>query len=163
MQVTNASSDYVDWILSQAAASLQTVGALTTDAEYGYLRHVGGALDSAMIARGTYLADQGQTLIQTNYALTISLLFGAHSLRGTISADNFTAGSMLDLYNQQIASATLNGLPIAFTNQGGYGRLFLPGAGELVVNFASVPEPSTWLLLGTGAGILWLGHRRRCT
>lgn len=161
MQVTNASSDYVDWILSQAAASLQTVGALTTDAEYGYLRHVGGALDSAMIARGTYLADQGQTLIQTNYALTISLLFGAHSLRGTISADNFTAGSMLDLYNQQIASATLNGLPIAFTNQGGYGRLFLPGAGELIVNFTPVPEPSSWLLFGAGAATFCINRRQR--
>lgn len=161
MQVTNSSEGFVDWILSQSAAALRTAGALTTDAEYGYLRHVAGALDSAMISRGTFLADQGVPLLQADHPLTMSLLFGASLLRGTISADNFTPGSALDLYNRHIASATLNGQPIAFMNSDGFGRLFLPGAGELVVNFSPVPEPASWILLGLGAASVWIGRRRR--
>jgi len=161
MQAACAADGYVDWILSQAAGALRTAGALTTDAEYAYLRHQAGALDSAMLARGAYLADDGQAILQANHPLTMSLWFSASQLRGTISDDNYTPGSVLDFFHRRILSASLNGQPIAFANNADTGRLFLTGGGALQVEFANAPEPSSLLLLGLGAATISWTHLRR--
>jgi len=125
---------------------MRTVGPLETDADYAYLRHVGGALDSAMLAGGTLLVDGGTTIWQSDHPLTMSLLFGDPMVLGTISADAFLAGTRLDFFGRQIAWATLDGSPIVFLNANGFGRVTLPAAGELVVNFQTVPEPASVVL-----------------
>jgi hypothetical protein len=159
LRATNAAENYQDWILSQSAGTLRNIGPLGTDAPYAYLRHVAGTLDSAMFAAGTLLADDGTSLVESDQPLTISLLFGESMLRGTISPDEFVAGTHLDLIGRQIAWATLDGDPLSFQNQPGFGRLVLPAAGELVVSFAAVPEPASALLLA--AGTILLGFARR--
>ena len=162
LKVTNASENYEDWILSQAIATLRTVDALTTDAEYAYLRHVGGALDSAMFARGSLLTDGSTSILSADHALTLSILVGENGLSGTISDDAFTPGTELSFFHRHIASATLNGTPLTFANIGDLGRLYLPHGGNLVVQFAAVPEPASWILMATASVMLVLQrHRRR--
>jgi hypothetical protein len=161
LRATNAAENYEDWILSQATGTLRTVEVLGTDAEYAYLRHVGGTLDSAMFAAGTLLADQGVAVVQSDQRLTMSLAFGPSEIRGTISADQFVAGTQLDFYGRQIVSATLDGSPLAFFNTGPLGRVYLPAAGELVVGFVAVPEPSSLALALAGFCCAALARRSR--
>lgn len=151
LKATNATENYEDWILSQPDAALRTIDVLTSDAEYAYLRHLGGELDSAMLARGTLLADQGVSIFTSDQPLTLSLLFGQSEILGTISQDEFVAGTQLDFYGLMILSATLDGNPLAFLNEPQFGRLYLPAGGELVVSFTAVPEPSSLVLLLAGA------------
>jgi hypothetical protein len=161
LKATNARENYEDWILSQAAGVLRSVDVLGTDAEYAYLRHVGGSLDSAMLAMGTLLADEGVAVLQSDQRLTLSLLFGEAEIRGTISADQFVAGTQLDFFDRQIVAATLDGSPLAFLNQPQFGRVYLPAAGELVVSFVVVPEPASLTLAMAGVGFAGLYALRR--
>ncbi|HEY2840002.1 MAG TPA: heparinase II/III family protein [Pirellulales bacterium] len=171
LEVKFVDKEYQDWILSQAASAPRAVGPLSTDAEFGYLRHAAGALDSAMIARGTELTDGGRPILRSDHPLTISLSFGGSNLRGTISADDFTPGSALELFDRQIASASLNGQSLEFTNAEGQGRLVLTGPGVLEVEFQSGPKPFPLLLWGIVAatiggavvvvGLAWFVLRQR--
>jgi hypothetical protein len=163
---TNAAENYQDWILSQAQSTLRTVDILTTDAEYAYLRHASGEFDSVMLARGTLLTDTGVAIFAADAPLTLSLWFGATQIRGTISADGLTPGTELTFFDRYLLSVVLNGSPLPFTNGPGYGSFSLPGAGELVIEWAAVPEPSSCLLAGVGTiGIAAFSvlrkHRRR--
>jgi len=111
-------------------------------------------LDSAMFARGSLLTDDGTSILAADHALTMSILFGENGLRGTISDDAFTPGTALDFFHRHIASATLNGSPLVFANDGDLGRLYLPHGGSLVVQFTAVPEPASWVLMGLSLVVL---------
>lgn len=155
----NAAENYEDWILSQSGNVLRSVGPLTTDAEYTCLRHVGGTLDSAMFARGMRLTDAGVPLLESDQPLTMSLLFETSRVLGTVSDDLLVPGSQLRLFSKQIVSATLDGNPIAFFNDPSYGAVFLPSAGSLVINFFSVPEPSSLPLALAALASFALGRK----
>jgi hypothetical protein len=152
MRATNAAEGREDFILSQPTSTRRTVDALLTDALYAYLRRVNGVPESAMLADGTFLGDGGVAILRSDKPLTLSLAFGPSDLRGTVSPDQFVAGTQLDLYGREIVAATLDGSPLTFLNQAEFGRLCLPASGELVVSFAAVPERSSLALLIIGAG-----------
>lgn len=161
-EVANAAENWVDTILvQQNGGDLFTAGNIETDAEYTYFRKVDSMVDSLMMANGSLLAYEGDTLLETTSPLTMSLLFGEDELRGTLSGDGFVPGSQLFLYDQlPVAGAWLDGSPISFQNLSGYSSLTLPSSGSLVVTFL-VPEPSTFFLATTALPLIWWASRRR--
>jgi len=161
-RVINDVEGYTDWILSQSGSDLQTVGRLGSDGAYAWLREVDGELHSALIAEGTLLQDDGDIVFDTSSPITMSLLFGESTLTGTISADDFTVGTLLDLYfTDQIVSAMLDGIPLPFTNGVASDRVELTGAGLLEIQFVPIPEPVACLMLAAGTGLLLAGRRLR--
>ncbi len=157
-RVENAEAGTTDWILAQSSRILRTIDRLGSDALYAYIRDAGSGLDSAMLAEGTLLYDDGHLIFQADSPLTLSLLFGNDTILGTISADGLIAGTWLDLYTTgQILSATLNGVPIPFVNGSSHDAVQLTGAGDLVIEYSSVPDPASCLLLLVGG----LALRRR--
>ncbi|MBX9788298.1 MAG: heparinase II/III-family protein [Pirellulales bacterium] len=164
-EVLNAGAGWTDIILSQHHTQLALAGDLLSDGQYAYVRQTGGLVDSAMLAAGTRIDFAGHTLLSTTAALTMSAAFTADSVLGTISADEFTAGTELHLFGRTISSATLNGAPLAFLNGPEFDVVYLIGAGDLVVTYSPVPEPSTLALAVLGAlsvaGMRERGRRRR--
>ncbi len=162
-QVTHATENWVDTILvQQNSGQLFAAGAMESDAEYTYVRQVDGLLESLMFAEGSQFAIGGETIVDSTAPLTMSLLFGETEIRGTLSADDFLAGTELRLYDQlPIAAAWIDGLPIAFQNLPNYGSLVLPTSGSLVVTFV-VSEPASVVLCVTGLPLLgWASRRHR--
>jgi hypothetical protein len=151
-EVLNAGQGWTDNILSQRNTQLALAGDLLSDGQYAYVRHHGSTVDSAMLASGTRLDFAGHTLLGATAALTMSAAFIGDSVLGTISADEFTTGTELHLYGRTIGSATLNGAPLAFLNGPEYDVVYLTGAGDLIVNYLTVPEPNT-LMLATLAAL----------
>ena len=159
-EVLNAGEGWTDVILSQRNTQLALAGDLLSDGQYAYLRHHGAIVDSAMLAAGTRLDFAGHTLLGTSAALTMSAAFTGDSVLGTISADEFVSGTELHLFGRTIGSATLNWAPLAFLNGPEYDVVYLTGAGDLVVMYSPVPEPSS-LVLGVVGAIGLLIWRRR--
>ncbi|MCC7193532.1 MAG: hypothetical protein IT444_12200 [Phycisphaeraceae bacterium] len=169
-----------DWHISQTnnsnvlttAAGVQVSidsGALSSDAQYAYLRRDGSSLNSLMISRGTNVFSDGLQIIGWNNVVTASLLLdtGGSEYRGSLSADDLTSDSVLTLYSSNlgfpafsITSATLNGTPMAFTNDGATSSVTMAGngGGDFVIYFA-VPEPASFTLASLG-GLLLLQRRR---
>lgn len=162
LRVTSATGGWQDTLFGQHSSTPQTVGDLTSDAQYAYIREENGLLTRAMLADGTLLNVDGQAVVALDHASTLSLLFGDRRVDGTISADGLSSGTELKFFDRgQIVSAFLNGAPITFANGAGWAGVFLPAGGSLTVTF--VPEPGAWLLAAVGAatGIALLSNRRR--
>lgn len=149
-EVINAGEGWTDTILSQRSTQLALAGALLSDGQYAYVRQSGGAVDSAMLAAGTRIDFAGHTLLSATAALTMSAAFESDRVLGTISADEFSPGTELHLFGRTISSATLNGAPLAFLNGPEFDVVYLTGAGDLVVTYSPVPEPSTLVLIIMG-------------
>jgi hypothetical protein len=190
-RITTVDDDWIDWVLSQVSASdvhavaagnLVSIdgGALSSDAQYAYVRRTGATLHSAMMSRGTSLATTAGPLLEWSHPVTASLLFGTDAdpvLRGTLSGDDLMADTVLTLFTanlldgHEIVSATLGGESLAFSNAGTFSTVTLAGAegGQFVITFAPVPEPAAAVLAG-GAALALLargvirrlrGRRRR--
>lgn len=152
-----ASTDgWTDWHISQTdAANVHATtagsnvsidsGALESNAQYSYIRRTtGNVLDSLMISRGTTLSSGGLQLIGTSSPVTGSVLYAtgnANQYKGTVSGDDLAADTEFSFYNttKNILSATLNGSPVAVSNDFGAGAktFTLAGStgGDFVVNF----------------------------
>lgn len=183
-RVTDDAAGWTDWMISQTSATdvhattagaLVSIdaGALVSDAHYAYLRRRGAILDSAVLSRGTSLAAGGAALLQWSHPVTASVLLGTAAdpvLRGTLSADDLVADTMLTLVmdnllaGHRIGSATLDGQPLSFTNGSGTSTVTLAGAtgGRFVIAFEPVPEPAAVVLAGAAVlGLLARGALRR--
>jgi hypothetical protein len=161
-EVLNAGAGWTDTILSQHHTQLALAGDLLSDGQYAYVRQFGAVVDSAMLAAGTRLDFAGHTLLATTAPLTMSAAFEPDGVLGTISADEFTSGTELHLFGRTIGSATLDGAPLAFLNGPQFDVVYLTGAGDLVVTYLPVPEPSSLVLAALGAvGALAMAQRTR--
>jgi hypothetical protein len=163
LEVRDAAAGWTDTVLAQWTEIERTVGPLTSDAPYAYVREVGGELTSSLIVDGKSLWYENEHILQTSESVTLSMLYEDNQLFGTLSDDELIAGTELDLYGLNIISATLDGVPLAFSNQTGYGQLLLTEGGSLAISVFSVPEPSSGLTLaleGVGATLLWRRRRR---
>jgi len=162
LEVRDAAAGWTDTILAQWTNIERTVGPLTSDAPYAYSRVVGGELTGSLIVDGTSFWHAGERVLTTSDAVTLSMLYDDHQLLGTLSDDGLIPGTELTLYGRNIVSATLDGVPLAFSNQAGFGQLMLDAGGSLAISVFSVPEPSSTLLLVVGSvGTILLG--RRCS
>ncbi len=157
LRVDHLTEPWVDTILTQLGHQSITTGSLTTDANYGYLRETASGLQSLMIAEGTFVDRLGQDLIELTHLSTLSLTFETDLVLGTVSADNFVAGTDLRFFGRGVVvGAWLNGQAIGFSNQSGVGTVSLPGAGELRVEFSAIPETSTLVMMGIALGMVFL-------
>ncbi|MBX7074592.1 MAG: heparinase II/III-family protein [Pirellulales bacterium] len=153
--IDNFAAGWHDTIVSQLVAAPHTTAGISTDAWYAYIRQSGGELTRAMLSDGTGLDVDGQQVVSLDHAATFSLLFDGMHVLGTISADGFTPGTELAFANRgAIATATLNGAAISFSNQPGSASVQLSGPGALDITFVSVPEPASAVLVGIAALIL---------
>ncbi|MBX3412896.1 MAG: heparinase II/III family protein [Pirellulales bacterium] len=160
LRVQDAAAGWTDTILAQWTEIQRTVGPLTSDAPYAYVREIDGELSGSLIVEGTSLRHHGDRVLEASHPVTLSLLFEQDAIYGTLAEDGLFAGTELQLFDINIVSATLNGIPLSFTNQTGYAQLVLEQGGELVLSVIAVPEPSTAILLSLG-GIGLLGFARR--
>lgn len=153
----------IDRYFAQSSSQWADVERLGSDGTFAMAREQAGALKSLMIASATRLEWDHATVLRASDRVTLSLLLDGAEWRGTLSADDFVAGTELELPGvATITSATLNGTPISFVNDPGVGILTLPGSGSLVVQFASVPEATSLLLTaGFFVGCGWWNRRRR--
>lgn len=151
LSVHHQSMDWTDTLMTQLGHASQIAGDLGSDANYAYMRVMGGVLQNLMMAEGTYFDFQGARVLEASDALTLSLLFDTSDLLlGTISADGLIAGTELKFFHQGIITgAWLDGNAISFSNSGGFDSVYLNGGGSLRVEFAAIPEVSTLTLLGT--------------
>ncbi len=164
LRVDHLTEPWVDTIMTQLGHQSITAGSLTTDANYGYLRETSSGLESLMIAEGTFVDQMGHDLIELTHLSTLSLTFQTDVVLGTISVDNFVAGTDLRFFGRGlVVGAWLNGQAISFSNQAGIGTVSLPGAGELRVEFSAIPEARAMAMTGIvlGVGILGQGWRVR--
>lgn len=153
VRVSDPNEAYTDVILSQSTSTPRTIDEITTDGRFAYARKIAGTVNGAMVAVGTQLADNGQTVFQASAPLTLSLLFGKETIRGTISADNLDPTTELRFYRVGwIRSASLNGLPIPFTNTSSYAGVTIAEGGTLIV--ALSPSPTYTLSVTLQNGIL---------
>lgn len=162
VEVQSLGEGWTDTILSQPGLTLCTVGDLTSDAQYAYVRQETGAATAVMWAAGTRLEAPGLH-VETSLPLTASLaILSPEEIRGTISADGLTAGTELRLFGRgAIQSATLDGLPLAIANLPQYAAVTLTGGGALVLRLAAVPEPTGLSLMALGAVGLWRFARQK--
>ncbi|MGD9647504.1 MAG: heparinase II/III family protein [Pirellulales bacterium] len=161
-EVLNAGEGWTDTIFSQHNTQLALAGGLLSDGQYAYVRHVGGVVESAMLAAGTRIDYAGHTLLATTAPVTMSAAFASDGVLGTISPDEFSPGTELHLFGRTIGSATLDGAPLAFLNGLDYDVVYLTGAGDLVVTYLPVPEPSSLVLAALAAiGVVGAIVRRR--
>ncbi|MCX5659476.1 MAG: hypothetical protein NTW19_07105 [Planctomycetota bacterium] len=176
MTVASPLDGWTDTIFAQGAMGPQSAGPLSGDAQFAYAREKAGRLDSVMISVGQHLAFNGAEVFDASAPVTLSLLLGHDGILGTISSDDLAPGTLLRFFHiPGIASATLDGLALEFTNAGGYSSVTLPilaqsgaliagappaaGApGALEIRF--VPEPGSFAL-ALGAGLPLLLRRRR--
>jgi hypothetical protein len=163
LRVEHLTEHWTDTILTQLAHQHLLVGDVATDANYAYARQEGGVLQSLLLAEGTYLKWMGEDLITLSQRSTLSLSFDPHLVLGTISADGFVPGTELAFFGRGfVVGAWLEGAPLPFDNDSGVGRVTLSGAGDLRVEFSSVPESGRLTWLGSMAAIgAWWIHRRR--
>jgi hypothetical protein len=162
LRVDHLTELWVDTIMTQLGHQSITAGSLTTDANYGYLRETSSGLESVMIAEGTFVDQMGNDLIELTHLSTLSLTFQTDLVLGTISADNFVAGTDLRFFGRGlVVGAWLNGQAISFSNQAGIGTVSLPGAGELLVEFSAIPEARAMAMTGIMLGVGILGQAWR--
>jgi len=165
LSVHHQTVGWTDTLMTQLGHSSQIAGDLGSDANYAYMRVMGGILHDLMMAEGTYFDFQGSRVIEASDALTLSLLFDTTDLvLGTISADGLMAGTELRLFHHGvITGAWLDGNAISFSNSGAYDSVFLTGGGSLRVEFAAIPEASTLVLVGAGTvvGLAFRSCRRK--
>ena len=174
-RAVNAAAGWTDWIISQTSSSNVHAtgagaqvsidgGALDSDAQFAYLRRVGGAPDSVMLSRGTNLSSDGQQILSWDNPATVSLLLATLAdgqISGTLSMDDFTNNSVLTLCGLpgEIISVSYDGSALAsFTDD----AVTFPSVGgavsaPFVVTFT--PEPASITLLAL-AGLAMLRRRR---
>jgi hypothetical protein len=151
--VTDPNQGYVDLVLAQLNGAPHTVDGITSDGRFVYVRRVNGGIEGVMLAGGTTIADGNDVIFQASAPLTLSLLFADGTIKGTISADEFTADTELRVYGDDlIQSAELNGHDVPFTNGPGYSSVMLTEAGKLVI--VTAPAPTYTLTLTRQNGVL---------
>lgn len=164
LEVKDPNAGWTDTILAQWNEIERTVGPLTSDAPYAYAREIDGTLHGSLIAAGTSLWYDGDRVLQSSHPVTLSMLYQQDAIFGTLSDDGLIAGTELQLFDVNILAATLDGLPLDFTNEPGHAQIVLQTGGELILSVVPVPEPSTAVLLSLGGiGTVLLARRHRRT
>jgi hypothetical protein len=165
LSIEHATAGWTDVVLTQLGHELRSAGGLASDANYAYARRVGGGLESAMMAEGTALWLDGELVFELSARGTLSLLFDADLVLGTVSADGWVAGTALTIHDRgPISGAWLDGAAVGFANGSGFGAIWLPSGGELRIEFGVVPEAGSLTLAGltcAAAGALALRRRAR--
>jgi len=173
-QVIQSSDIRVSGTLSAGSVSssgASTIGTLTIDSGSSTTAHILSLESDAKLQFDLGAGLSSDRIVLLNGAVADIFFYGnlinfTDLAAGGLDAGDyvlFSAGSLASYGGLTIGgdSRITSGLSIG-TGLENYDAILAVSGSDIVLKIASVPEPSTWLLVALGSVGLWLSYRRRC-